>query len=133
MTVGQSQIEAWEARYPTLADVWSLSPLQSGLLFHTQLADQFLDVYTAQVVADVEGVVDTDRMRRAGQALVDRHDSLRTAFVYDADGVPAQPVVVDALLPFNEVVRSHRAGIDDDDIAARAQALIEADRTRGST
>ncbi|WP_240199100.1 MULTISPECIES: non-ribosomal peptide synthase/polyketide synthase, partial [unclassified Gordonia (in: high G+C Gram-positive bacteria)] len=127
VTVGQSQIEAWEARYPTLADVWSLSPLQSGLLFHTQLADQFLDVYTAQVVADVEGVVDTDRMRRAGQALVDRHDSLRTAFVYDADGVPAQPVVVDAPLPFTEVDLTGQ-GLDDDDIAARAQALIEADR-----
>ncbi|WP_168702039.1 non-ribosomal peptide synthase/polyketide synthase, partial [Gordonia paraffinivorans] len=124
--VTQPQIEAWEEQYPSLTDVWSLSPLQSGLLFHTQLTDQFLDVYTAQVVADVEGEVDADRMRLAGQALVDRHDSLRTAFVYDADGVPAQLVVADAPLRFTEVDLSDRAP---EEIEAEAAALIEADRT----
>ncbi|MEU1127833.1 amino acid adenylation domain-containing protein, partial [Streptomyces sp. NPDC005899] len=33
--VSQREIEGWEARYPGLRDVWPLTPLQSGLLFHT--------------------------------------------------------------------------------------------------
>ncbi|MFJ4973720.1 condensation domain-containing protein, partial [Streptomyces sp. NPDC088755] len=33
--VSQGEIEVWEERYPGLRDVWPLTPLQSGLLFHT--------------------------------------------------------------------------------------------------
>ena len=35
----QDAIERLERRFPALTDVWPLSPLQSGLLFHAQLAD----------------------------------------------------------------------------------------------
>nr|EJI95569.1 non-ribosomal peptide synthase domain TIGR01720 domain protein [Rhodococcus sp. JVH1] len=103
VSVGQQQIERWERRFPALREVWSLSPLQSGLLFHATLAAETLDVYTAQLRIDLEGAVDAVRLREAASGLLAHHPGLRTAFVYDDDGVPAQLVVDDVELPWEEV------------------------------
>ncbi|MDV7269229.1 condensation domain-containing protein, partial [Rhodococcus oxybenzonivorans] len=46
VAVGQRDLELWEEQYPALSDVWSLSPLQHGLAFHAQLAQDTVDVYT---------------------------------------------------------------------------------------
>ncbi|WP_037197605.1 non-ribosomal peptide synthetase, partial [Rhodococcus sp. DK17] len=102
VSANQQQIERWEERFPALRDVWSLSPLQSGLLFHASLAAESMDVYTAQLRIDLEGAVDAERLRAAAAGLLARHPSLRTAFVYD-DGVPAQLVVDTVDVPWREV------------------------------
>ncbi|EID79114.1 non-ribosomal peptide synthetase, partial [Rhodococcus opacus RKJ300 = JCM 13270] len=102
VSANQQQIERWEERFPALRDVWSLSPLQSGLLFHASLAAESMDVYTAQLRIDLEGAVDAERLRAAAAGLLARHSSLRTAFVYD-DGVPAQLVVDTVDVPWREV------------------------------
>ncbi len=67
----QDAIEALEHRYPGLDDVWSLSPLQAGLHFHAMLADDSVDAYLVQLTLSLGGTVDTDRLWRAGQALLD--------------------------------------------------------------
>ncbi|MQY29692.1 non-ribosomal peptide synthetase [Nocardia aurantia] len=103
LQVTQSDIDEWERAYPTLTDVWPLSPLQSGLLFHAQLTQSTVDVYTMQAVVDLGGTLDVARLRVAAQSLLDRYPNLRTAFVTDADGRPAQ-VVLDRLeAPWYEV------------------------------
>ncbi|MEU2258674.1 condensation domain-containing protein, partial [Nocardia xishanensis] len=51
----QHTIEALEQRYPRLADIWPLAPLQEGLLFHALLADQSVDAYLVQVVLELGG------------------------------------------------------------------------------
>ncbi|MCX4094588.1 non-ribosomal peptide synthetase [Nocardia sp. alder85J] len=91
--LGQGDIDAVTRRFPAVAEVWSLSALQAGLLFHAQLAASSVDVYTAQVVLTLSGRVDAGRLRTAAQALLDRYDSLRTAFVADGDGTPIQIVL----------------------------------------
>ncbi|WP_407444503.1 amino acid adenylation domain-containing protein, partial [Rhodococcus sp. (in: high G+C Gram-positive bacteria)] len=97
----QSDIEIWEQRYPSLTDVWSLSPLQSGLLFHASMtADERADVYTMQAVLDLAGEVDPDRLRGAGQALLDRHPNLRAVFVTDEAGRSLQLVLDEIELPW---------------------------------
>ncbi|MEE1742877.1 condensation domain-containing protein, partial [Streptomyces sp. JV184] len=69
-------------------------PLQSGLLFHSKFTDAPVDAYQVQLVFHLSGQVDPERMRTAGQALLDRHATLRSAFLPDAGGwvqlVPAQ-------------------------------------------
>uniref|UniRef100_UPI0019F4AAE3 condensation domain-containing protein n=1 Tax=Rhodococcus sp. TaxID=1831 RepID=UPI0019F4AAE3 len=103
----QSDIEIWEQRYPSLTDVWSLSPLQSGLLFHASMtADERADVYTMQAVLDLGGEVDPDRLRGAGQALLDRYTNLRAAFVTDEAGRSLQFVLDDVELPWRSVEAS---------------------------
>ncbi|MFJ1561894.1 amino acid adenylation domain-containing protein [Streptomyces mirabilis] len=103
VTVSQSDIEQWEERYPGLADVWSLTPLQSGLLFHAALAGTSVDAYQVQLVFHLGGRVDSDRMRAAGQALLDRHTALRTAFVTDSAGQQVQLVMDNVQLPWRQI------------------------------
>ncbi|MEU4837045.1 amino acid adenylation domain-containing protein [Nocardia testacea] len=94
VTVSQDEIDGWLRDYPSLTDVWPLTALQAGLLFHAIYDRDTTDGYTVQAALTFAGDVDTDRMRRAAQALVDRHDSLRTAFVESAGG-PRQLVLGD--------------------------------------
>ncbi len=88
----QGEIEAWEERYPGLADVWPLTTMQDGLLFHAQLAGSTFDAYQMQLVFHLAGEVEPARMRAAGQALLDRYANLRAAFVFDAAGDRVQVV-----------------------------------------
>ncbi|MBA8959333.1 amino acid adenylation domain-containing protein/non-ribosomal peptide synthase protein (TIGR01720 family) [Rhodococcus percolatus] len=103
VTVSQSRIERWEHSYPGLREIWSLSPLQSGLLFHSTLAADSLDIYTAQLRIDLEGAVDSARLRRAAAGVLAHHASLRAAFEYDDHGVPVQLVVDRVDVPWREV------------------------------
>nr|APD72040.1 non-ribosomal peptide synthetase 6 [Streptomyces sp.] len=100
VSVGQAEIETWEKCYPDLADIWPLTPLQSGLLFHALLADASFDAYHMQMVYHLSGTVDPQRMRAAGQALLDRYANLRTAFVPDATGEHVQLVIDGVELPW---------------------------------
>ncbi|MEW2160000.1 amino acid adenylation domain-containing protein [Streptomyces sp. NPDC007189] len=90
--VSQEEIDTWEARFGRLAEIWPTTPAQSGMLFHTMLADTSFDPYHMQMVFHLSGEVDPERMRRAGQALLERHTNLRAAFVDRADGDVAQVV-----------------------------------------
>ncbi|MFX0576618.1 amino acid adenylation domain-containing protein [Nocardia nepalensis] len=107
VSVGQSDIEGWERNYPGLSDVWPLSPLQSGLLFHALMAESSVDVYTTQATVDLRGAVDVERLRTAAQAILDRYPNLRTAFVTGADGQAVQLVMDRVEVPWREVDLTH--------------------------
>ncbi|MDO1482185.1 amino acid adenylation domain-containing protein [Rhodococcus ruber] len=128
VSVTQRELEEWENRYPGLADVWPLSPLQSGFMFHALLAGPGRDAYTPQAVLDLEGTVDPTRLRTAARVLVDRHPNLRTAFVGTDHGVPVQLVVDDLPLPWSEVDLADLAGRDQQE---RLAELLERDRAAG--
>ncbi|MGW5153680.1 condensation domain-containing protein, partial [Rhodococcus koreensis] len=117
ITARQSDIDRWEAAYPSVTDVWPLTPLQSGLLFHALLAASSVDVYSMQVVFTLTGQVDATRMHAAAQAVLDRHPNLRVAFVGGPDGIPVQLVLDKLAAPWREV---DLRGVDDD---ARPDAL----------
>jgi len=74
-------------------DIWPLSPLQEGLLFHasydTGAAD---DVYVALRILGLEGDVRPDDLRASWQALLDRHACLRAAFRHRAAGEAVQVI-----------------------------------------
>ncbi|MGA4844526.1 amino acid adenylation domain-containing protein [Streptomyces sp. G45] len=92
VSVRQEEIDAWESRYGRLAEVWPVTPAQSGILFHSLLAGSSFDAYHVQLVFHLSGDPDPERMRRAGQKLLERHTSLRAAFVNRADGDLVQVV-----------------------------------------
>ncbi|WP_411055546.1 amino acid adenylation domain-containing protein [Streptomyces sp. E11-3] len=100
--VQQGELEEWEARYPGLADVWPLTSLQAGLLFESMAGDLAVDAYQVQYTLHLSGPVEPARMRAAGQALLDRHAALRTAFVPNAAGDLVQLVVEGVALPWRE-------------------------------
>ncbi|MEU6027993.1 amino acid adenylation domain-containing protein [Streptomyces tauricus] len=99
----QADIDTWERRYPGLEDVWPLTALQSGLLFHTELSGDAWDPYLMQMTLHISGHVDTDRMRAAGQALLDRHANLRAAFTTGTTGERVQVIASEGVeLPWQE-------------------------------
>ncbi|NLG54700.1 MAG: amino acid adenylation domain-containing protein, partial [Rhodococcus sp.] len=98
----QPAIDRIVQQYPNVAQIWPLSPLQEGLLFHALLAHGTADTYTVQLTLDLVGTVDAELMRTAGQGLLDRHANLRTAFVRAA-GNPVQVVLDHVELPWKEI------------------------------
>ena len=119
VSVDQQQIERWENDFPGLHDVWSVSPLQAGLMFHASLAATSTDVYTAQLCVELEGAVDSERLRGAGAGLLANHPNLCAAFVYDVNGLPVQLIVDDAVIPWTEVDLSDRGSATDADLERR--------------
>ncbi|RNL78040.1 non-ribosomal peptide synthetase [Halostreptopolyspora alba] len=101
--VRQEEIDIWEARFGRLAAVWPVTPAQSGMLFHSMFADASFDAYHVQLVFHLSGEVDPERMRRAGEALLERHATLRAAFVNRADGDVAQVVPEMVSLPWQHL------------------------------
>ncbi|WP_067549355.1 non-ribosomal peptide synthetase [Nocardia crassostreae] len=101
--VSQAELDGWRAADPGLAEVLPLSPLQAGLFYHTQLTAGAPDSYVTQFVVELSGEIDTGRLRRAAQAVLDRHGSLRAAFVTAADGTPVQLIVDGIDAPWREV------------------------------
>ncbi|MBD2782839.1 condensation domain-containing protein, partial [Xenorhabdus szentirmaii] len=74
-----------------IQDIYPLSPLQDGILFHHLLAHEG-DPYLlmAQMVFAERALL--DRYLAAVQQVVNRHDILRTAFLWQELSVPVQVV-----------------------------------------
>ncbi|MGW7264882.1 amino acid adenylation domain-containing protein [Streptomyces sp. NPDC054842] len=125
VTVRQGDIETWEERYGRLAEVWPQAPGQSGIQFQAALADGAFDVYHMQFVLHLSGPVDAARMRAAGQALLERHPNLRSAFVTTADGEPVQVVPEHVALPWRHIDVS---GLDDSGQEAALDKALADDR-----
>ncbi|WP_157123959.1 non-ribosomal peptide synthetase, partial [Nocardia pseudovaccinii] len=98
----EQDIDRLRRQYRGLSDVWPLSPMQSGMHFDSTFDPDAGDNYTVQTMIGLSGAVDGERLRRAAQAVVDRHDILRAAFVETAAG-PCQIVLDHAEIPFREI------------------------------
>ncbi|MEU7187240.1 amino acid adenylation domain-containing protein [Streptomyces sp. NPDC039022] len=85
-----------------LAEVWPLSPLQEGMLFHAGFGDQGPDVYVIQRTLTIDGPLDADRWHASWQALLGRHAALRASFHRRKSGEAVQLVSREAVLPWRE-------------------------------
>ncbi|MYX99792.1 non-ribosomal peptide synthetase, partial [Streptomyces sp. SID486] len=85
-----------------LEDILPLSPMQEGLLFHSQYEQDGADVYAVQHVFDVEGALDTARLRTAVDALVERHPNLRAGFRQVDSGGTVQLIRRQVTVPWEE-------------------------------
>ncbi|WXK35240.1 amino acid adenylation domain-containing protein (plasmid) [Mycetohabitans rhizoxinica] len=87
---------------PNIQDIYALSPLQDGLLFHHLLARDG-DPYLLIVQLAFDSRERLDQYLHALQQVIDRHDILRTAFVWEGVSTPAQVVWRHARLPVTEL------------------------------
>ncbi|WP_328409963.1 non-ribosomal peptide synthetase [Nocardia sp. NBC_00403] len=122
--VTAGQLDGWEQSYPNLTDVWPLSPLQYGLLFHAWYDSDTADGYTVQTRLALAGRVDAARLRSAAQALVERHENLRVAYV-DTDDGPRQLVLATAEIRWYDLDLS--AITDNAERERELERLIEVD------
>ncbi|WP_280265826.1 non-ribosomal peptide synthetase [Nocardia wallacei] len=99
----QADIDACERRFPALAEVWPVAPLQAGMMFHALFDPGAVDVYTVQLVLTLDGAIDAGKLRAAAAAVLARHPNLRTAFAVTEAGTPIQIVTADVALPWRDL------------------------------
>ncbi|MBX6388466.1 MAG: amino acid adenylation domain-containing protein, partial [Frankia sp.] len=116
-----------------VAEVLAATPLQRGLYFHSMFDPQTADAYTVQQVVELVGPMDAAALRRALDALVARHEPLRSAFHQRVDGELLTVVAERAEVPWREIDLA--AGADTaapadgpDPLARAAEAVAAEDR-----
>jgi amino acid adenylation domain-containing protein/FkbH-like protein/thioester reductase-like protein len=87
-----------------IQDIYPLAPLQEGILFHHLLDGDGSDAYVLATVLSVASRERLDELIDALQSVIDRHDVLRTAVLWEQLPRPVQVVSRHASLPVHEVV-----------------------------
>jgi hypothetical protein len=87
----------------TIQDIYPLSPLQEGILFHHTL-NEHSDSYVLSTVFEVRSRSHLDALIGGLQAVINRHDVLRTAILWEKLERPVQVVYRQAALPVYEIV-----------------------------
>ncbi|HEY5029379.1 MAG TPA: amino acid adenylation domain-containing protein, partial [Candidatus Angelobacter sp.] len=83
-------------------DIYPLSPLQEGILFHHRLGGEG-DPYLLAIQFAFDTRARLDNYLSALQTIVDRHDILRTSMLWEDLAAPVQIVWRQALLPMEEI------------------------------
>ena len=109
------------------SDVYPLSPMQSGLLFHTLYSSE-VGVYLDQIVCEIDGTLDILVFEKAWQHLAERHCVLRTSFHWEGLGEPLQVVHAAAPIPIKYL---DWRNLHETEQQARRQELFAEDRMRG--
>ncbi|GAA3207288.1 amino acid adenylation domain-containing protein [Actinocorallia longicatena] len=122
----QEDVDELEAADPGLAEIWPLTPLQYGFFFQSLLNLGGTDVYTGQLIFDLDGEPDHDRLRAAAQTLLDRHAPLRARFGQLRDGSPVQLVPGRVEMPFT-VAETTEADLEEATAAERIRPFSLAD------
>ena len=104
-----------------------LTPMQEGMLFHTRLEPE-AGLYCIQTRYDIAGPLRPERFRDAWQAVVDRHQALRSCFVWRGRDIPLQVIRERAAVPF-EIVDWRP--LEEAEFEADFETLLRADRQRG--
>ncbi|MDT7729029.1 MAG: hypothetical protein QOI21_5605 [Actinomycetota bacterium] len=127
ISLSQAEIDVVSRVSPApLADIWSLSPLQEGLFFHSSYDQARIDVYTVQEAVDFDRSLDANRLRAACAAVQARNPSLRAGFTSDGLRGPVQFVVRDFAPPVTEIDLTGCSGVEQD---RRLAEVMAADRT----
>jgi amino acid adenylation domain-containing protein len=125
----QHEIERIAAAVPggaaNLQDFYSLAPLQEGILFHHLMASEG-DAYLLPALLAFDSRARLDSFLSALQAVIDRHDILRTGVMWEGLPQPVQVVQRRVLLPVEEVPIEGKEG----DAAERLLTLFDPRRFR---
>ncbi|WP_415757294.1 amino acid adenylation domain-containing protein [Pseudomonas sp. LT1P18] len=115
--ISQAQLDGLPVAVATLEDLYPLSPMQQGMLFHT-LYEPEVGAYISQLRLDIQGL-DPVRFAQAWQTALERHDILRSSFHWQGLDTAHQAIVRQVALPL-EVLE-----------ATDTDALADAERAQG--
>ncbi|WP_445179056.1 non-ribosomal peptide synthetase [Pseudomonas sp. McL0111] len=119
--ISQAQLDALPVAAAAIEDLYPLSPMQQGMLFHTLYEPQ-VEAYISQMRLDIQGL-DPQRFAAAWQAVLERHDVLRSSFHWQGLNSAHQVISRQVVLPL-ELLDGSATGID-------TAALADAERARG--
>ncbi|MGD2089534.1 MAG: amino acid adenylation domain-containing protein [Candidatus Aminicenantes bacterium] len=112
-----------------IEDIYPLSPLQQGMLFHT-LYDREPGIYIDQLInrLHTRGDFNIKAFQQACDGIVNRHAVLRTAFIWERPNQPHQIVFRQIELPLEQQDwRQYDPGTQRE----KLKAFLDSDRNRG--
>ena len=121
----QSQLDAQGLM---LADLYPLTPLQGGMLFHTLLdaaAGEYFDQFVCRI--EMDPPASPEHLRAAWEQVVRRHPALRSGVFWQGLDQPLQVVVRGWTLPWDE---HDWRGLDCTDQEAALKRLLVEDRAQ---
>nr|WP_279627603.1 non-ribosomal peptide synthetase [Pseudomonas salomonii] len=125
ISLDQASIDHVVAQVPggvaNVQDIYVLAPLQEGILYHHITAEQG-DPYLLQSQMAFDSLERLQRFAHALQAVIERHDILRTGMVWEGLSAPAQVVWRKAELPVQELILDPADG----DILTQLHARFDA-------
>jgi non-ribosomal peptide synthase protein (TIGR01720 family) len=95
----QDQLDLIIAKYghSNISDLLPLSPMQSGMLYHS-LIDRHNQEYITQlkwtIFRDQFELLTPENMKSSWQAIIDRHNILRTSFFFAGHNIPPAQIVL---------------------------------------
>nr|BBH87140.1 non-ribosomal peptide synthetase [Thermosporothrix sp. COM3] len=125
-SLSQAQLDSL-ALPPSVEDLYPLSPLQAGMLFHAHEASGS-DLYIQLAEFRLQGALDPQRLRDAFATVQQRHHILRTSFLWHELEHPLQ--VVFRRAPFPWLFADWRS-LPPDVQQLRLEKLRQEERTRG--
>ncbi|MBW4660751.1 MAG: non-ribosomal peptide synthetase [Drouetiella hepatica Uher 2000/2452] len=111
----------------TIQDIYELTPIQKGILFHSLYAPE-VGLYFMQTGYSVQGNLNHAAFERALQQLPPRHTILRTSFYWEEADKPLQVVHRQAAIPLEQ---QDWRGINPVEQQERLEAFLKGDRDRG--
>ncbi|GAB7531351.1 hypothetical protein PS3A_37630 [Pseudomonas sp. 3A(2025)] len=124
VSLDQAQIERVLATVPggvaNVQDIYGLAPLQAGILYH-HLASEAGDPYVLQVQFAFDGLSPIKAFVAALNAVIGRHDILRTSVVWEGLPEPVQVVWRQAPLALERIDESELHG----DVLEQLQARFD--------
>ncbi|WIM94468.1 amino acid adenylation domain-containing protein [Actinoplanes oblitus] len=108
-----------------LEQVWPLSPMQEGMLYHASFDEAAPDLQLIQQSQIIDGPLDPERFRQAWAAVLDRHPALRACFHRRKSGETVQLIPRRVELPWATRDLSHLA---EQDALAEVGVLAEKER-----
>ena len=125
--LGQADLDRLLGRERGIEDLYPLSPLQEGLLFHS-LYSPGSGVYVVQVCCELRGLLDTVAFAEAWQRVLERNAVLRTSFHWQGLERPLQAVHARVEV---ELERQDWRDLSVAEQKHRLEALLSSDRERG--
>ena len=111
-----------------IADIYPLSPMQEGMLFHALYAPESR-AYFHQEGFTIKGDFDVSAFKRAWEEVMKRHDVLRTAFLWERRDKPLQIVYRRVELPWDYL--DWRGQASEDEQRTQLNSYLAADSEQG--
>jgi amino acid adenylation domain-containing protein/non-ribosomal peptide synthase protein (TIGR01720 family) len=125
----QKELDTWIGRGEGIEDVYGLSPMQQGMLFHSIYeTGSGSGVYFVQIAAELYGGVNAAKFRGAWEAVIRRHPVLRTEFLWEGLQEPVQIVRSNVDIAWHE---DDWRGLSDEDQRRKWTDFLKQDRRKG--
>ena len=125
--IDQQQLERILSRQADVEDIYPLSPFQNQLLLY-KIQSPKSEAYVGQLSCTFHGGLNTSAFKRAWQAAMGRHETLRTSFVWEDLDNPLQVVHRQVELPWQQYDWARMPPTEQQE---RLKTFAREDRVRG--